>query len=77
MQDAFTEVAKVGGKLALDSAYPYSSGKGKSPGVCHSAGKTSVQTKISGCDASMFTAVCIVLDGIQIQYFVECIASAV
>lgn len=48
MQDAFTEVAKVGGKLALDSAYPYSSGKGKSPGVCHSAGKASVQTKISG-----------------------------
>ena len=77
MQDAFTEVAKVGGKLALDSAYPYSSGKGKSPGVCHSAGKASVQTKISGYGTSMFTAVCVVFDGIHIQCFEKCTASAV
>lgn len=47
MQDAFTEVAQRGGRIALDSAYPYNSGSGKSPGVCHAARKAAVQTKIS------------------------------
>jgi len=49
MQDAFRSIAQErSGAIVLSKDYPYTSGKGKSPGQCHTASKPTVQTKISG-----------------------------
>lgn len=48
-QSAFTDVAKQhGGELNLWSDYPYTSGGGKSPGVCHAQPETALKLGLSG-----------------------------
>lgn len=48
-QSAFTDIAvRHGGGLNLWSDYPYTSGKGKSPGVCHADPATALQLGVSG-----------------------------